>query len=350
MANTARGTFPYPVGSDPADGPAAIQALATQMAAIGALITSGTLAARPTPSASDVDRFYWGTDTALLYRWSGSAWATVNPLALVDQAAGVGSMRTLGTGAAQAAPGNDSRILGASQITSGTFASRPAAGTANRMYRCTDTLVVYMDTGSTWIALGGTGTIDPASGVLAYNAAWPASPLDGQIVHRFAGPSGQVPIWTFRYVAANSASLRWVFIGGAPFWINQYNLPPTYTVVNTPDRLTAYLCGGSSPNWTPGFTGQYYIEPQVFFAFTPVSGSGYQYGLQFLASSVASVNNNGVLPQPPNMNQNFPLGDWFVMSAAAATAYNFYAALIGAVNPATMSFFVSAKVTPIYGS
>jgi hypothetical protein len=44
--------------------------------------------------------------------------------------------------------------LDPNRIASGTFANRPAAGTANRFYYATDTQVLYWDNGATWDTTG----------------------------------------------------------------------------------------------------------------------------------------------------------------------------------------------------
>jgi len=44
------------------------------------------------------------------------------------------------------------------RFTSGLFASRPAAGTANRYYFATDTLKIYYDTGVVWLEVGSSSS------------------------------------------------------------------------------------------------------------------------------------------------------------------------------------------------
>lgn len=270
--STTRGQMPAPALGEVADGPAAIQALANQIAALALLGTSGTLAARPTPVAGNVDQYYFATDNGLLYRWSGSTWVTVNP---IDAAAGTGSMRTLGTGAAQAAPGNDSRILGATQITSGVFASRPAAGTANRLYRATDTKVVYIDTGTEWLVLGG--ITDTDSTVLAWNAAWPASPVTGQEVVRYSDSANQV-VWRFRYDSSATAGFRWRYVGGAPLY-----LAGTPGATRTPNGAGRYVVL-STPTFTPGIAGKWKIRYEYQMGWNTTA-----FTVAFLLSTLAAA-------------------------------------------------------------
>ena len=82
-------------------------------------VISGTLATRP--AASLLDRYFWATGENILYHDTGSAWekagvadhaAAHQPgggdAMAVDAAAGTGSLRTIGGGAQQSAPGNHS--------------------------------------------------------------------------------------------------------------------------------------------------------------------------------------------------------------------------------------------------
>ena len=65
------------------------------------LLQTGTFAARP--AAGQKGRRYWATDTGQLFRDNGTTWDTIIDK---DLAAGSASLRTLGTGATQAAAGN----------------------------------------------------------------------------------------------------------------------------------------------------------------------------------------------------------------------------------------------------
>jgi hypothetical protein len=104
----------------------------------------------------------------------------------------------------------DNNVQGYSQ---GTLASRPAAGVTGREYRATDTGFTYLDVGTAWVI--SARPIADVPGVLAYNAAWPSSPVDGQETDRFSDTTSQ-EIWRFRYNAAGAAGYRWQFISGAP--------------------------------------------------------------------------------------------------------------------------------------
>jgi hypothetical protein len=107
----------------------------------------------------------------------------------------------------------DNKMRGYSQ---GTLSARPAAGVSGRVYRATDDGFLYQDTGSAWIIVAR--PIADVASVLAYNAAWPASPVNGQETDRYADAAG-TQIWRFRYDAASPAGFRWHCIGGSPLRI-----------------------------------------------------------------------------------------------------------------------------------
>jgi len=126
-----------------------MQAIANALDNAAIDLAEGTLAARP--AASIRGRWYYATDVGILYRDSGSTWRAVSvgadaitaveiaPATITnaeisasaaiaesklnlasDAAAGTASRRTLGTGANQAAAGNDSRFGQASPPTAGS--------------------------------------------------------------------------------------------------------------------------------------------------------------------------------------------------------------------------------------
>lgn len=109
MAVTARAGLRYPVLADTADVPRDVKNLADDVDAKMAIDSQGLLSARPTTGLVQ-GQYYFATDNNLIYRYNGSAWITLNAAGAVDAAAGVGSLRTLGTGALQAAAGNDPRF------------------------------------------------------------------------------------------------------------------------------------------------------------------------------------------------------------------------------------------------
>jgi hypothetical protein len=105
-------------GSDPFDPVTYIRNIAAWAEADASLKGQGLLSSRP--AAGKVGRWYKPTDAgseALVYWDDGATWQTIGGGASTDAAAGVGSLRTLGTGPQQAAAGNHTHsadaILGA---------------------------------------------------------------------------------------------------------------------------------------------------------------------------------------------------------------------------------------------
>lgn len=148
---TTRLSLPYPLSTEPPNGPSQIQALANALDGAAIDLTEGTLAARP--AAAIRGRWYYANDVAILYRDSGSTWRSLQamlgtdsitaaniaadavgtselaPSAVTnaevaagaaiaesklslasDAAPGTASRRTLGPGPSQAAPGDDARL------------------------------------------------------------------------------------------------------------------------------------------------------------------------------------------------------------------------------------------------
>lgn len=78
-ASTTRGAFPYPLAADaPPNVHLDIKALADRAAAVGALDSQGTHAARPAAATSNQGTYYYETDTGHLYRSTGSLWLQVD--------------------------------------------------------------------------------------------------------------------------------------------------------------------------------------------------------------------------------------------------------------------------------
>jgi hypothetical protein len=127
---TAKLALPYPTGTDTVDVPRDVLALATKLDPLVATQSQGTIAARP--AAASAGRFYYATDTATLFYDNGSAWIVVPP------------------------------------FSQGTLAARPAPGVPGRYYWASGQGgggapgVLYLDTGSAWVAINSTGS-SPAS-------------------------------------------------------------------------------------------------------------------------------------------------------------------------------------------
>ena len=74
---TPRLAIPYPLLAESANGPSNMQALATALDQAG-IYGQGLLSARPT-AASLQGRFYYATDTGILYLSNGTTWISVGP-------------------------------------------------------------------------------------------------------------------------------------------------------------------------------------------------------------------------------------------------------------------------------
>lgn len=113
-----------------------IRNVVTFLEASGAIVGQGLLSARPTVGVAK--RWYKPTDAGLesvIYFDDGTTWQTIGATAATDAAASVGSLRTLGSGALQAAAGNHSHGIGAiigaggaASLNVGTTAGTVAAG------------------------------------------------------------------------------------------------------------------------------------------------------------------------------------------------------------------------------
>jgi hypothetical protein len=94
--------------NDGADTPDAlritVRSLGLFFEASGIMYGNGLLSARP--SAGSEGFIYLASDTPSLLYWDdGSTWQTIGAGAPTDPAAGIGGLRTLGSGATQAAAG-----------------------------------------------------------------------------------------------------------------------------------------------------------------------------------------------------------------------------------------------------
>jgi hypothetical protein len=90
---------------------------------------------------------------------------------------------------------------------SGTHATRLAATALDGLlWRETDTGLVYVGTGTGWVAVA------PSSPPLV--TTLPGSPTDGQMCYFLADATHGV-VWTLRYRAASTSTYKWEFVGGA---------------------------------------------------------------------------------------------------------------------------------------
>lgn len=121
MPSTTRLALPAPANTDAVAVPADILALAEALDDLAVVFDSGTFASRP--AAGLIGRLWYSTNTGVLSWDTGAAWVDVNPSGVVDGAAGVGTLRTLGTGALQAVAGNDARLSNQRVPTDGSVSA-----------------------------------------------------------------------------------------------------------------------------------------------------------------------------------------------------------------------------------
>lgn len=109
------------------------------MPVITTVLAAGLLSARPTASASNAGFYFVATDVSggTLFQSTGSAWVQI-AAAVTQTAAGVGAVANAG---------------GAPSLQIGLDASKPAAGTAGRVYVSTDIPAIYEDSGSAWVLM-----------------------------------------------------------------------------------------------------------------------------------------------------------------------------------------------------
>lgn len=102
-------------GTDPADEfRLNIRAIGAWIESNGPMYAEGALASRPTVGKHG--RWYKPSDAgyeSIIYYDDGTTWQTIGAGAPADPAAGTPGLRTLGSGATQAAAGNHSHAIGA---------------------------------------------------------------------------------------------------------------------------------------------------------------------------------------------------------------------------------------------
>jgi len=187
------------------------------------------------------------------------------------------SLRTLGTGAQQAAAGNDSRFE-PSGGAAGAALIKNSATNYDTLWRLPVTYQGAYSSAQTYhdgdIVVGadgityqcvkeGTLNVTPtpwsAAPTVAYGASLPLNPVDGQeaiLVDSITNPSYQ---WRFRYNAGSSSAYKWEFIGGVPFL-------GYYDVAQSVGSINAFVPG--LPQFTAPRAGQYVFD---FSAYTTVA-------------------------------------------------------------------------------
>ena len=135
-------------------------------------LTPGLLSALP--AAGTVGRIYKATDvTGALYYDNGTGWESVGVTPPTDAAAGVGSLRTLGAGSLQAAPGNHTHGV-SGIVATGT----PSATT-------------FLRGDGTWATVGGTIGYDLYAWTPSADDAYPVVVTSGGTAITFTAAAGR---------------------------------------------------------------------------------------------------------------------------------------------------------------
>lgn len=238
MPTTSRLALPSPANTDAVAVPADILALAQALDPIAVTFDAGTLASRPAAGTSG--RLWYATNTGVLSWDTGAAWIDVNPSGVVDGAANVGTLRTLGAAALQAAAGNDARL---SDQRVPTDASVTAAKVAAA-------LKPSAGAGGSTEALRALGT-----------AAGTAAAGSHKAQHQFGG-ADQLAVDPRMMTAAPWASLRGSVSVGS-------SLPVAYCPWNGTNlqQAAAFYAGGTPTRLTipAGFGGIYSVLATAFW-------------------------------------------------------------------------------------
>jgi len=228
-------------------------------------------------------------------------------------------------------------------FSTGTLASRPAAGVTGRRYRATDTGYTYLDIGASWVS-DGRPLLDAAQTPLAYNAAWPTSPVNGQEVDRYSDVANTM-IWRFRYDSTQAAGSQWVALGSAPLMLGS-----TFQDQTAPVGSVS-IGGGATPwsrlfAWTPGISGMFEVEVLI----SGIGGATFV-GLTWLQSSTTPTSGPGTNSGSPGVlssglfsSNAHTLARFSPKIVTAALPYGIY---IGAGSAVSVQQFSVAFIRPV---
>jgi hypothetical protein len=131
----------------------------------------------------------------------------------------------------------------AKDLTQGTFANRPAAGTYGRYYYDTTHLVLWRDNGTVW---------KPSSATELTTGTLPSNPDEGQTVDVLVDSTLGI-VWRFRYRPSSSESspYKWESVG---------NVPSLSHVIETSLNTTSTFYQTYNPEIILPFRGIYDVE------------------------------------------------------------------------------------------
>jgi len=162
--HTSRLSLPFPEDTEPADGPAAIGALATAIDPLIPPFSMGVIGTRP--AAGLAGRLYYATDESLLYLDNGSAWLVLNAPMVAEWK--TGDMKFTGrddleAGWLWARGQNESRTAFAALFAEyGTTYGPGDGSTTFGMPDARGRVLVGLDTGA--VAIPGAGTLGAKGG------------------------------------------------------------------------------------------------------------------------------------------------------------------------------------------
>lgn len=163
-------------------------------------LLSAPTGGRPAAADAGAGAILWNSDTTRIEVSDGTDW---QPTTVSLPASAISDSTTVGRALLTAVNAAGARsAIGADGLNmAGTYASRPAAGVAGRVYHCTDCDSVYLDSGSAWTRIklgqGGVGAPlgdVPTTGWTAVNMLGTSSfaaSLDGML---FTGSTSQTSI------------------------------------------------------------------------------------------------------------------------------------------------------------
>lgn len=149
----------------------------------------------------------------------------------------------------------------AKDITQGTLAARPAAGTYGRFYFATDVGVIFRDEGAFWKLVSAPQAQVGGSSL--------GTPKDGTIIDYLVQSGGLFEglVWRFRYRSASLSSYKWEYVG-----TEQSLYAEQIGSVQVWPEVYNQLSGG--PNLIVPLAGEYDIEFGARMWITDNGGGG----------------------------------------------------------------------------